>query len=61
MVHSQERMNQAIDEEKGSSVTSEEKFLYIFYFSFVMQYTVHFSISLLILFYFIFLFIPPLL
>ena len=48
-------MNQAIDEEKGSLVTFEEKFLYMFYFSFVMQYVVHFSISLLI---YLFIF-PP--
>ena len=31
---------------KYSSVTSEDKFLYMFYFNFAKQYTIHFSISL---------------
>ena len=44
-------MNQAIDEKKCSSVTYEEKFLYMFYFSFVKQYTVYFSISIPICFF----------
>ena len=51
VVHSQGRMNQAIDEKKCSSITYEEKFLYMFYFSFVKQYTVYFSISIPICFF----------